>query len=60
MDMGGTSDPLSRCVIIGNGPGNDVISHRKSRDVLINQSYVYLSLVGPIKGQVWGNKARVA
>ena len=22
MDMGGTSDPLSRCVIIGNGPGN--------------------------------------
>ena len=40
MDMGGTSDPLSRCVIIGNGPGNDVISHRKSHDVLINQSYV--------------------
>ena len=40
MDMGGTSDPLSRCVIIGNGPGNDVIGHRKSRDVLINQSYV--------------------
>ena len=34
------SDPLSRCVIMGNGPRNDVISHRKSRDVLINQSYV--------------------
>ena len=40
VDMGGTSDPLSRCVIIGNGPGNDVISHRKSCDVLINQSNV--------------------
>ena len=40
VDMGGTSDPLFRCVIIGNGPGNDVISHRKSRDMLINQSNV--------------------
>ena len=37
---GGTSDPISRCIIIGNRPGNDVISHRKSRDVLIDQSYV--------------------
>ena len=40
VDMAGTSDPLSRCVIIGNCPENDVISHRKSRDVLINQSNV--------------------
>ena len=23
------------CIIIGNGPGNDVICHRKSRDVLL-------------------------
>ena len=37
---GGTSDPLSRCVIIGNEPGNDDISHQKSRDMLINQSNV--------------------
>ena len=56
----GTSDPISRCLIIGKSPGNDVICHRKSRDVIIDQSYVCLSLVGPIKGQVWGNKARVA
>ena len=57
---GGTSDPVSRCIIISKCTGNDVIRHRKSRDVLINQSYVCLSLVGPIKGQVWGNKARDA
>ena len=57
---GGASDPVSRCIIISKCTGNDVICHRKSRDVLINQSYVCLSLVGPIKGQVWGNKARVA
>ena len=54
---GGTSDPLSRCIIIGKCTGNNVICHGKSRDVLIDQSYVCLSLVGPIKGQVWGNKA---
>ena len=57
---GGTSDPIFRCIIISKCTRNDVIGHRKSRDVLIDQSYVWLSLVGPIKGQVWGNKARVA
>ena len=60
MYMGGTSDPVSRCIIRSKCTGNDVISHRKSRDVLISQSNVCLSLVGPIKGHVWGNKARVA
>ena len=57
---GGTSDPVSRCIIRSKCTGNDVISHRKSRDVLISQSNVCLSLVGPIKGHVWGNEARVA
>ena len=56
---GGTSDPVSRCIIRSKCTGNDVIGHRKSRDVLISQSNVCLSLVGPIKGHVWGNKARV-
>ena len=56
---GGTSDPVSRCIIRSKCTGNDVISHRKSRDVFISQSNVCLSLVGPIKGHVWGNKARV-
>ena len=51
---GGKSDPISRCIIISKCTGNDVICHRKSRYVLIDQSYVCLSLVGPIKGQVWG------
>ena len=58
--MGWTSDPVSRCIIRSKCTGNDVISHQKSRDVLISQSNVCLSLVGPIKGHVWGNKARVA
>ena len=53
---GGTSDPVSRCIIRSKCTGNDVIRHRKSRDVLISQSNVCLSLVGPIKGNVWGNK----
>ena len=57
---GGTSDPVSRCMIMSKCTGNDVFRHRKSHDVSINQSYVCLNLVGPIKGQVWGNKARVA
>ena len=57
---GGTSDPVSRCIIRSKCTGNDVIGYRKSRDVLISQSNVYLSLVWPIKGHVWGNKARVA
>ena len=55
---GGTSDPVSRCKIRSKCTGKDVIGHRKSRDVLISQSNVCLSLVGPIKGHVWGNKAR--
>ena len=55
----GASDPVSRCIIRSKCTGNDVISHRKSRDVLISQSNVCLSLVGPITGHVWGNKARV-
>ena len=57
---GGTSDPFSRCIIRSKCTGNDVIGYRKLRDVLISQSNVCLSLVGPIKGFVWGNKARVA
>ena len=36
------------------------IIQEKTHDVLISQSNVCLSLVGPIKGHVWGNKARVA
>ena len=51
----GTSDPVSTCIIRSKFTG-----HRKSRDVLISQSNVCLSLVGPVKGHVWGNKARVA
>ena len=47
--MGGKSDPVSRCIIRSKCTGNDVISHRKSCNVLISQSNVYLSLVGPIK-----------
>ena len=57
---GGTSDPVSRCTIRSKCTRNDVIGHRKSRDVLISQSNVCLSLVGPIKGHVLGTKARVA
>ena len=49
---GGTSDPVSRCIIRCKCTGNDVISHQKSCDVLISQSNVCLSLVGPIKGLV--------
>ena len=45
---GGTSDPISRCIIISKCTGNDVIRHRKSRDVLIDQSYVCLRF-GAIK-----------
>ena len=30
----GTSDPVSRCIIRSKNTGNDVICHRKSRDVL--------------------------
>ena len=56
---GGTSDPVSRCIIRSKCSGNDVIGHRNSRDVLISQSNVCLSFVGPMKGYVWGNKARV-
>ena len=40
--------------------GNNIICYRKPRDVLISQSNVCSSLVRPIKGHVWGNKARVA
>ena len=57
---GGTSDPVSRCIIRSKCTGNNVIRHQKSCDVLISQSNVCLSLVGSIKGNVWGNKARVA
>ena len=57
---GGTSDPFSRCIIRSKCIGNEVICNRKPHDVLISQSNVYLSLVRPIKGHVWGNKARVA
>ena len=53
--LGGPSDPVSRCIIRSKCTGNNVISHRKSHDVLISQSNVCLSLVGPIKGHVWGN-----
>ena len=58
--QGGTSDPFSRCIIRSKCTGNDVICYRKSRDVLISQSNVCSSLVRPIKGHIWGNKARVA
>ena len=57
---GGTSDPFSRCIIRSKCIRNDVICYRKQCDVIISQSNVYLSLVRPIKGHVWGNKARVA
>ena len=57
---GGRVTLCSRCIVRSKCVGNDVISYRKSRDVLISQSNVYLSLVGPIKGHVWGNRARVA
>ena len=57
---GETSDPLSRCIIKSKCIGNDAFGDRKSRETLISQSNVCLSLVGPIKGHVWGNKARVA
>ena len=57
---GGTSYPFSRCIIRSKCTGNDVIGYRKSHDVVISQSNVCLSLVGPIKAHVWGNKARVA
>ena len=56
----GDRDPVFRCIIRSKCTGNDVISRPKSRDVLISQSNVCLSLVWPIKGHVWGNKARVA
>ena len=42
---GGTSDPVSRCIIRSKCTGNDVISHRKSRDVLTSQSNVCLEEV---------------
>ena len=57
---GGTSDPFSRCIIRNKCIGKDVTCYRKPRDVLISQSNVCSSLVRPIKGHVWGNKARVA
>ena len=57
---GGMSDPFSRCIIRSKCTGNDVIGYRKSRDVLISQSNVCSRLVRPIKGHVWGNKAKVA
>ena len=57
---GETSDPVSRCIIRSKCSGNDVMGYRKSCDVLISQSNVCSSLVRPIKGHVWGNKARVA
>ena len=56
----GDDGPVSRCIIRSTCTGNDVFLHRKSHDVLISQSNVCLSLVGPINGHVWGNKARVA
>ena len=58
--QGGTSDPLSRCIIKSKCIGNDTVGDRKSRDTLISQRNVCSSLVRPIKGHVWGNKARVA
>ena len=54
---GGMSDPFSRCIIRSKCIGNDIICYRKPRDVLISQSNVCSSLVRPIKGHVWGNKA---
>ena len=57
---GGTSDPFSRCIIKSKCIGNDAVCYRKPRDVLISQSNVCESLVGPLKGQKLGNKARVA
>ena len=53
------SDPFSRCIIRSKCTGNNVIGYGKSRDVLISQSNVCLTLVRPIKGHVRGNKARV-
>ena len=50
---GETSDPVSRYIIRSKCTGNDVMSHWKSRDVLISQYQI--SNVGPIKGPVWGN-----
>ena len=57
---GETSDPFSRCIIRSKCNGNAIVCYRKPRDVLISQSNVCASLVSPIKGHVWGNKARVA
>ena len=37
-EHGGTSEPVSRRIIISKCTGNEAIRHRKSRDVLINQS----------------------
>ena len=37
-----------------------IVCYRKPRDDLISQSNVCESLVGPMKGQKLGNKARVA
>ena len=37
---GGTSDPLSRCIIKSKCIGNDAVGDRKSRDTLISQSKV--------------------
>ena len=54
---GGTSDPFSRCIIRSKCIGNNVICYRTPRDVLISQSNVCSSLVRPLKGHVWGNKA---
>ena len=56
----GMSDPFSRCIIKSKCIGNDVVCYRKPRDVIISQSNVCSGLVKPIKGHVWGNKARVA
>ena len=57
---GETSDPFTRCIIRSKYIGNDIVCYRKPRDVLISQSNVCASLVSPMKGHVWGNKARVA
>ena len=57
---GGTSDPVSRCIIRSKCTGNNVISHRKSRDVLISQSNVCLSLVGPMFGAIKSESLRLS
>ena len=57
---GGTSDPLSRCIIKSKCIGNNAFGDRKSHGTLISQLHVCSSLVRPIKGHVWVNKARVA